>query len=215
MTKETPPVGRMEYYRDSTQKVLPLVYSDALTYLESMSRVVHKLNEVIDLANNVTTNAVEQAGQYTDEKLIEYSAEVQSAIGEINQLYAELGVQYDNFVNEVNNRITLIHGKLDKMQDNVDSVLGQANAYTQQAIANNNEYVVDQTTKALKTVTVLNYFTGQRIGIQNMFDYLAQFHLANAITFDQIAGRNKTYDEFNGMNMTYTDLALNGSTLFN
>lgn len=215
MTKETPPVGRMEYYRDSTQKVLPLVYSDALTYLESMSRVVHKLNEVIDLANNVTTNAVEQAGQYTDEKLIEYSAEVQSAIGEINQLYAELGVQYDNFVNEVNNRITLIHGKLDKMQDNVDSVLGQANAYTQQAIANNNEYLVEQTSKALKTVTILNYFTGKRISIQNMFDYLAQFHLNNAVTYQQIADRNKTYDELADMNMTYTDLALNGSTLFN
>ena len=77
----------------------------------------------------------------------------------------------------------------------------------------NNEYIVEQTTKALSTVTVLNYFTGERISIQDMFDYLAQFHLQNAITYEQIESRQKTVDFIVGLNKQVTEFVLNGGSL--
>ena len=180
--------------------------------------VISKVKEFEERVNNIESNILEQAKEYVDEQLklaiVTLEADYNNFINEVNGKIAGLDESYDDFVKEVSDRIVLINARIDKMQDTVDSVLAQANSYTQQAIINNNEYIIEQTTKALSTVTVVNYFTGQRVSIQNMFDYLAQFHLQNAINFGQMNTRALTYTQFNSLNMTYTDLALNGGTLY-
>ena len=204
----------MERMLKQLHLTLPATYDDSLSYYEAICKMEKHLDNVIEEIEALNNEAISEANAYTDSKIAELRVDMDNTVQEINRLYGELEQQYGNFVKEVNNRIVLINARVDKMQDIVDSVLGQANAYTQQAIANNNEYIVNETTKALSTVTVLNYFTGNRISIQEMFDYLAQFHLTNAINFNQMATREKTYDEFVAMNMSYTDLALDGGTLF-
>ena len=180
--------------------------------------VISKIKEFEERINNIESDILEQANKYTDEQLkltiVKLEADYNNFINEVNDKIAGLDSSYDKFVKEVSDRIVLINARIDKMQDTVDSVLAQANAYTQQAIINNNDYIVEQTTNALSTVTVVNYFTGQRISIQEMFDYLAHFHLQNAINFVQMNTRELTYAQFNALNMTYTDLALNGGTLY-
>ena len=180
--------------------------------------VIGKVKEFEERVNNIESDILEQAKEYVAEQLklaiITLEADYNNFINEVNDKIAGLDESYDDFVKEVSDRIVLINARIDKMQDTVDSVLAQANAYTQQAIINNNDYIVEQTTKALSTVTVVNYFTGQRISIQEMFDYLAQFHLDNAIKYNQMNTRALTYTQFNALNMNYTDLALNGGTLY-
>ena len=180
--------------------------------------VIGKVKEFEERVNNIESDILEKSKEYVDEQLklaiITLEKDYNNFVNEVNDKIAGLDASYDNFVKEVSDRIVLINARIDKMQDTVDSVLAQANAYTQQAIINNNEYIVEQTTKALDTVTVVNYFTGQRISIQNMFDYLAQFPLQNAINYGQMNTRALTYTQFNALNMTYTDLALNGGTLY-
>ena len=179
---------------------------------------IGKTKEFEERVNNIESDILEQANKYTDEQIelaiVTLEADYNNFINEVNNKIAGLDDSYDKFVKEVSDRIVLINARIDKMQDTVDSVLAQANAYTQQAIINNNDYIVEQTTKALDTVTVVNYFTGQRVSIQNMFDYLAHFHLENAINYNQMNTRALTYTQFNAINMTYTDLALNGGTLY-
>ena len=180
--------------------------------------VISKVKEFEERVNNIESDILEQSKAYVDEQLklaiITLEADYNNFVNEVNDKIAGLDTSYDNFVKEVSDRIVLMNARIDKMKDTVDSVLAQANAYTQQAIINNNEYIVEQTTKALDTVKVVNYFTGQRVSIQNMFDYLAQFHLQNAINFGQMNTRALTYTQFNALNMTYTDLALDGGTLY-
>lgn len=180
--------------------------------------IIGKVKEFEERVNGIEGDILERANRYVDEQLLlaieTLRADYNDFINEVNGKIAGLDTSYDNFVKEVSNRIVLINARIDRMQDTVDSVLSQANAYTQQAIANNNEYIIEQTTKALSTVTVVNYFTGQRISIQEMFDYLAQFHLENSINYSQMNNRALTYTQFNAFNMTYTDLALNGGTLY-
>lgn len=194
--------------------VLPTVYDDSLSYYEAICKLEKHLDNVVEEIEALNDEAISKANAYTDSKIAELRVDMDNTVNEINRLYYELEMQYGNFVKEVNDRIVLINGRVDEMREIVDSVLAQANAYTQQAIANNNEYVIEQTTKALSTVTVLNYFTGKRISIQGMFDYLAQFHLENSITYQKMANREKAYDEFNALNITYTQLALDGGTLY-
>ena len=181
---------------------------------EFEKRVNNIESDILEQANKYTDEQLEQAYKYTDEQLVTFREDYDNFINEVNSKIAGLDDSYDKFVKEVSDRIALINARIDKMQDNVDSVLAQSNAYTQQAIINNNEYIIDQTTKALSTVTVVNYFTGQRISIQEMFDYLAHFHLENAINYNQMNTRALTYTQFNTLNMTYTDLALHGGTLY-
>lgn len=48
-----------------TQKVLPLVYDDSLSYYEVVSKIASKLNEVIEyVTNEINETITEIVGQY-------------------------------------------------------------------------------------------------------------------------------------------------------
>lgn len=47
---------KIEPFKFWTQKVLPTVYDDSLSYYEVLNNVVNKLNEVISLTNNTVDN---------------------------------------------------------------------------------------------------------------------------------------------------------------
>lgn len=181
--------------------------------------ILNKIKEVQERINNFEDVVLKKANAYTDSEIIKLSQKISeefvSFTKEITEKIANIDSNYEQFVNYVNNRITLMENELIKMNDYIQTILKQANEYTQQAIINNNAYIISETTKALSTVKVINYFTGERISIQEMFNYLCQFHLENAINYKVMASRKKTYTEFNNLNMTYTNLALNGGTLYN
>ena len=181
--------------------------------------ILNKIKEFQERIDSFEDTVLKKANEYTDSEIIKLSqkisAEFVSFTKEITDKISNIDSNYEQFVNYVNNRITLMENELVKMNDYIQTILKQANEYTQQAIINNNAYIISETTKALSTVKVINYFTGERVSIQEMFNYLCQFHLENAINYKVMASREKTYTEFNNLNMTYTDLALNGGTLYN
>lgn len=195
------------------QKVLPLVYDDSLSYMEVLCKVSAKLNEIIEYVDSVQESFLAQANAYTDNKFGDVLREFEAYKRELNQMISGLDGKYEQFVTTVNARMNIAEANIRDIANRVDSAIEVANAYTNQAIINNNEYIISETTKALETVKVVNYFTGERISVQDMFDYLAQFHLENAISYNQLATRDKTYNQLIAYNMTYTQLALNGGTI--
>lgn len=181
--------------------------------------ILNKIKEFQERIDTFEDTVLKKANAYTDSEILklskEISAEFVNFTKEITDKIANIESNYEQFVTYVNNRITLMENELIKMNDYIQTILKQANEYTQQAIINNNAYIISETTKALSTVKVINYFTGERVSIQDMFDYLCQFHLENSINYTVMASREKTYTEFKNLSMTYTDLALNGGTLYN
>ena len=179
--------------------------------------VIAKITEFDKKLDNYENTVLEKAKEYTDSAIQEsYSSlvtEFNEFKNEVTTLISDLDSRYDEFVDTVNNRMTITDANVAAISRKVDLVLAEANDYTNQAIINNNDYIIDQTTKALETVTVLNYFTGARISIQDMFDYLAHFHLQNAISVDTLVARAKTVNELIAYNMTMTQLATNGATI--
>lgn len=180
--------------------------------------ILNKIKEFEEKLNSFEDNVLKKANEYTDSEIIKLSDKINLEFSnftkEITEKIANIDSKYEQFIKYVNNRITLMENELVKMNDYIQTILKQANEYTQQAIINNNAYIISETTKALSTVKVLNYFTGESISIQEMFDYLSQFHLENSINYTVMASREKTYTEFNALNITYTNLALNGGTLY-
>ena len=179
--------------------------------------VIAKITEFDKKLDNYEDTVLEKAKEYTDSAIQEsYSSlvsEFYTFKNEVTTLISGLDSRYDEFVNTVNDRMAITDANVLAISRKVDLVLAEANAYTNQAIINNNDYIIDQTTKALGTVTVLNYFTGARTSIQDMFDYLAQFHLQNAISVDTLVARTKTVNMLISYNMTMTQLATNGATI--
>ena len=179
--------------------------------------VIAKITEFDKKLDEYEDTVLAKAKEYTDSAIQEsYSSlvtEFNEFKNEVTTLISDLDSRYDEFIDTVNNRMTITDANVAAISRKVDLVLDEANAYTNQAIINNNDYIIDQTTKALKTVTVLNYFTGARISIQDMFDYLAHFHLQNAISVDTLVARAKTVNELIAYNMTMTQLATDGATI--
>ena len=179
--------------------------------------VIAKITEFDKKLDNYEDTVLEKAKEYTDSAIQEsYSSlvsEFDTFKNEVTTLISGLDSRYDEFVNTVNDRMAITDANVLAISRKVDLVLSEANAYTNQAIINNNDYIINQTTKALDTVTVLNYFTGARTSIQDMFDYLAQFHLQNAISVDTLIARAKTVNALISYNMTMTQLATNGATI--
>ena len=179
--------------------------------------VIEKITEFDKKLDNYKDTVLEKAKEYTNSAIQEsYSSlvsEFNTFKNEVTTLISGLDSRYDEFVNTVNDRMAITDANVLAISRKVDLVLSEANDYTNQAIINNNDYIIDQTTKALETVTVLNYFTGDRTSIQDMFDYLAQFHLQNAISVNTLVERNKTVNSLIAYNMTMTQLATNGATI--
>ena len=179
--------------------------------------VITKITEFDKKLDEYEDTVLAKAKEYTDSAIQEsYSSlvtEFNEFKNEVTTLISDLDSKYDEFVNTVNDRMTITDANVAAISRKVDLVLDEANAYTNQARINNNDYIIDQTTKALETVTVLNYFTGARTSIQDMFDYLAQFHLQNAISVDTLVARAKTVNSLIAYNMTMTQLATNGATI--
>ena len=85
--------------------------------------------------------------------------------------------------------------------------------YTDLAINSNNEYILKQIESQLIGIKVINFFTGQKVTIQQMFDTLAQYHLEDPMTYNQYAGKEVTYTQLAALSITYSQLINNGNNL--
>lgn len=134
---------------------------------------------------------------------------------ELNDTVTELENNYNAFVDTVNNSIILMNGKIIDLNKKIDDYYISANAYTDTKIAQNNEILIYELSKSVQNYTVTNYFTGEKVTIQNMFDYLAQLHLENYITLNELFAKNKTLDELYNLKLSLTQVLVNGKILIN
>lgn len=217
-------VGKLVY--PWCQKVLPLVYDDSLSYYENICQFVNKLNEMADVINSIELDILGKANAYTDSKIAESLIEVDVRIAEIRKLVndtktefeailVETQDKYDRFERNVTNQILIFNQALVDIRREIENDIIGVNARTDLAIQQNNEYILEEVAKGLVTIKVLNYFTGEYVSVQEMFDYLAGFHLQNAATYNQINAKEFTYNQIIAFNETYTNWATNGYEIIN
>lgn len=196
-----------------TTKVLPLVYDDSLSYYEEVCRLVKKINELVDALNNISIDILEEANSYTDTQIANARSEFEAKVREIEELERRLAKQYYDFTNVVNARIQFISNDVNRIDNKIDDEIIGANEYTNQAIKNNNEYLIDRLSQSVRNFTVINFFTGKNITVQNMFDTLAQLHIQNPMTYDIYANKNISYSALSLLHIDYTELVMKGNEL--
>ena len=160
--------------------------------------------------------------EYVDECLIDVIAQFNELKEEVDAF--ELAVSdridhmeglFDAFTDDVTNRIILLNNRMDTFEQTIQNEIAGITATVDTKIAINNEYILDEVGRRFVNIKVLNYFTGEEVTVQQMFDYLSEKHLENPITYTELAAANITYTAYAALNMTYTELAVKGKSFIN
>ena len=178
--------------------------------LDWILETVSNLEKRVDSLKN---EFLEQANKYTDEKFAEFKNDLSELEQELNTVVGELQAQYSEFTRVINARIQFIQNDIDDLNQKIDAEIIGANEYTNQAIAQNNDYLIEKLSETLGSLLVINFFTGEKVTIQEMFDTLAKLHIQDPLTYTEYAEKNITNENLSLLNISYTDLVLRGKQL--
>lgn len=199
--------GNIEPICIRIQKILPTVYTDALSYQDAMGQIVAKTNELVEQVNNFSDEVLSAAKAYTD-------GAIEESIKQYNQALQQFEAEYDQFVDNVTGALSGFQNQMDANFARQDNEIAGSRAYTDTKIEQNNDWILEQITKQFVGILVLNPFTGERVTIQDMFDYLSALHMTEAAKIEQIVAAAKTVNAVVGYNATCTQMVNNGKNIF-
>lgn len=188
--------------------------------------IINKVKELEtnldELEARVLAAALAATKEYVDEEMAgirhdfaELSEEVANLRLYFDDKIVELQDQYDTFTRAVDNSINRLVNRINAFEEDMRAAIIGVNALTDLKIEQNNEYILEKIAEGVVNVRVINYFTGERVTVQQMFDTLAELHLENPITYTELANSSISYAALAALNMTYTELAVKGNSFIN
>lgn len=173
-----------------------------------------KMKEIDENLDRIKQEAIdaatENAKEYLDEQLNDFYAEFDQLkidFETLNLNVESLNNQFVSFTNYVNSEIL-------KIQQRVDADMAAINASTDQKIADAKNELFNDLSTELANIKVINFFTGELVSVQDMFNYLSMLHISDSIDYDTMAYRAKTYSQLVALNINYTNLVMHGNTLY-
>ena len=183
-------------------------YTDPNRYNDDW--LLNKMKELEGRLDGIVEETLALTKTYVDNRLETYQSQIDSIKREI----ADVSQKTDTLSAHVAEEVLRLEAKILDAERQAESLFIIANNRTDLQIERNNEYIFREIEdNILANITVINYFTGERTTVQNMFNYLASLHLQNAITYNGLRDKNLTYTELIGKSITYTELVKNGGTL--
>lgn len=190
--------------------VLPTVFDDSLSYLEMVSKLYEKLDEVITEVNDIDQDAIEAALESMRQEIAKFE-------GQIQEQYNALDEKYQTLYNEVNESVLELAdataASLNELDLKIHNLGESLKDIMDLKISENNEYIFESIASEIIGIKVLNYFTGEKVTVQEMFDYLAQLHATDGITVTELITRQKTVNQLIALKFTYSQLAMNGKNI--
>lgn len=200
-------------------------YTDSGRYNDDW--LLNKVKELEAKIVGIEDDIFKRSKEYIDEQLVPYIAEVQSIRAELGAFEEQINRQFDSFSATIGSRqvtfeqliearIDILEGRIDAFREQLNASITAVNARTDLAIQQNNEYIFEVLSEdVLGALRVTNYFTGERVTVQEMLNYLAQLHVDDGLTYAELAARNKTYTQLAALGINYTNLVLHGGSLIN
>lgn len=190
-----------------SQKVLPLTYDESLSYYEVLCKLRDYINEMGKRLNDYGEQVLTASKAYTD-------GEIAKSVKQYNQALQQLTNDYNEFADNVTGALRGFQNQMDSNFQRQDNEIAGGRAYTDTKISQNNEWLLEQISQQLISVTVLNPFTGERESIQDMIDYLSSLHMTEAITITGIGTAQRTVNKVISYNAACTQLVNNGKNIF-
>lgn len=172
--------------------------------------LLNKMKELEGRLDGIVEETLKLTEEYVDDRLAGY----QEQISEIRQEIKTLSDRDEELSTEMIRQVMRLEGLISDAEREAESLFIISNNRTDLQIERNNEYIFREIQdNILSNITVINYFTGENVTVQEMFDYLASLHLENAITYNGLRDKNLTYTELAAKSISYTELVKNGATL--
>lgn len=160
------------------------------------------------------TKVLAKANAYTDEEILKLKAELLNALNALEQAVNTKIALMQQDIDTFKQAVTILLAAQDKKIDDAIQMVTERIAAFEMLIdlkiEQNNKKLIEELQEGLANILVINYFTGEKVTIQAMFDYLCMLHLQDAITYDELAARKVTYDNFIAAHFTYTQLIAQG-----
>lgn len=188
-------------------------YPNVNNEIQNLDWTLDEVKEFGKRLDTVTEGILAEANKYTDEQLANYQTQIEAIRTEFNLIVDGLEDDFDNLKVQINQSLLQMELKLIDLQQQLAADINAVNARTDLAIEQNNEYLLSHMAEELSKIKVLNYFTGEYISIQDMFDYLARLHATDGITVSDLVSRQKDVNTLVALNMTMTQLAMNGANI--
>ena len=165
----------------------------------------HVDNTYNELYNRLSTDLKSYIDTEIASVLIEFTA--------LKAEFATLSLQFANLRNTFDAYETEINAKIDALNARITAEIQGVNDRTDILIASNNQFIIDRMSEELRNLMVINFFNGELVSVQDMFNYLANLHLTDGIAYNQITSRGYTYGSISALNLTYGDIVMHGNTL--
>lgn len=180
--------------------------------------ILQKMRDLQAQMDELVQKAIDEAKEYAKEYIDEQLGQIEQDFADLQQNFNTLNNQYhsdfNTLSNIVNNFIINTTATVNDLKQYIDDSLTAQDLKMNLLIQQNNEYLLREMESYLNQIKVINYFTGEKVTIQDMFNYLAGLHLNDSIDYDTMAQRAKTYTYLATLNITYTNLAMHGNTLY-
>ena len=174
------------------------------------------LNEVSTIEQRIDALHDELKAELTTELKAYVDSEVEDIKNDFQLLsnkFDALEIHVNSLDNAFANFTTYVNNELAGFKAYVDGQIASSNARTDIMIASNNQFLLESMAEQLRSMTVLNFFNGQYVSVQEMFNILANLHLTDGIAYNQITARGYTYGSIEALNLTYGDIVNHGNTL--
>lgn len=166
------------------------------------------------LEARVKEAAIQAAKEYVDSEMTSIRNQMQILTNRVENLSIEISNFEEEIRNNLEARLQFISNRIDSLDAKLDASVIAINARTDKAIEQNNEYLLDQITERfLPNMKVINMFTGERVTLQEMFNYLGSLHTDQGATIDELIAADKTVNEIIAINADCTTWVLSGKTL--
>lgn len=175
--------------------------------------LIAKVKELENRLDGLVEEAVAQANAYTDERVNDFQQQVNDLRIELLGITNQIETDFDNLQIQINIALSQMDLKIADLQNQLTADIAAVNARTDLAIQQNNDYILSEVGKFLSQIKVLNYFTGEYITIQDMFNYLAMLHAVDGILVNDLVSRQKTVNTLVGLNLTMTQIAMYGNSV--
>lgn len=219
-------VQKIAQVRLLCRKVLPAVYDESLSYLESICKLTYKVNETIDSVNalndnvsvlndsvtelNARVEAVENEISGFEQQItaqfnqlsIDLNAEVDAKLAEVDGKFANLEQQMIAFENSVREQLTSLERDLRAI---LDAEIRKINEMYETFEDDMKWYIYEEIQKALKDIPdltniyVVDPTTGRLSKVQVAINNIFTFSAYNAFTIDEFNALEMTINQMNNI----------------
>lgn len=180
----------------------------------NLSWVIETINKVdtdlSDIREECEQIARDTAQAVADNLILVVDQKILALTGIVNALQQA----FTGLNQEVDTKLANMQAQINGFKTYIDTKVQASDNLTDVKIARNNTYIFDVITHELvPQLSVRNFFTGDMVSIQTMFDTLASLHVTDGLSYQELTNKNKSYAEITAYGFSYEDLLLHGNSL--